>query len=332
MTTLIVSASAVLRSTLKDLLSQIPGQKTVLETGNVLQVERLLAEKQPRVVFWDESMGEETAAMIRKTGERGSFHLVLLVSPSNLTGPDVSKPNLTKMEKVDFSTGSVLDYSQAQKPRLTLLFEDLERRQGVSGREETGGSLRPVRLVVIGASTGGPAAIRKVLETLPETFSCPIALVQHIDSGYEAGYAAWLKENTRLNVRLARNDDAPRPGEVIVAPTDFHLVCRDERFFLDDGPKVFSQKPAVDRLFSSAAPVYAGALVGILLTGIGSDGAQGCREILDCGGLTLVQDEATSTVWGMPKAAWELHAASLVLPLPEIGPRLIDIVRSRSVS
>jgi chemotaxis response regulator CheB len=325
MTVLIVSASAVQRSAMKDLLSQVPGHKTFFETGSVLSVDRLLSEHGPQVVLWDEGMGDHTESMIRTAGT-GAFHLVLLESPA---APRTRGPvaNLTRIEKADFAKASMEDYSRAQVPGLTQLFAELE----VTGHHapDALNGTGPVRLVVLGASTGGPAATKRVLEGLPKDFPCPIALVQHIDSGYEAGYADWLKGNTSLNVHLARDGDSPVPGEVIVAPTGFHLVCADQRFVLDDGPKVFSQKPAVDRLFTSAADHFGSGTVGVLLTGIGSDGARGCRSILDSGGLTLVQDEATSTVWGMPKAAWEMGAASQVLPLDEIGPRLLSLVASR---
>ena len=312
---------------MKTLLAQVPGAKRVLEAGSSLLASRLMAEETPPVIFWDEGMGEQTTAMVQTAGT-GAFHLVLLVSPA--TGKPLGQgPHLTRVEKLDFSRGSVDEYSRAQLPGLARLFDDLAAQVPDPAGSSEGSVRPPIRLVVLGASTGGPAATKKVLEGLPETFPCPIALVQHIDSGYEAGYADWLNENTPLRVRLARDDDFPQPGEVIVAPTGSHLVYQSHRFVLDDGPKIFSQKPAVDRLFTSAAPVLGSGLVGVLLTGIGLDGAQGCRTIVDSGGWTLVQDEATSTVWGMPKAAWERGAASQVLPLEDIGPQLLSLVLAR---
>jgi chemotaxis response regulator CheB len=313
---------------MRELLCQIPGRKAFLETGSVLQVDRILAEQGPRVVIWDEGIGDQTDAIIERAATSGEFHLVLLL-PLTSGSPRLGNPNVTLIEKVDFSCGSVEEYARVQLPGLIRLFGELESSplDGGSPRPQSG---VPVRLVVLGASTGGPAATKAVLGALPARFPCPVAVVQHIDSGYEAGYADWLCQNTQLKVRLAKDGDVPGPGEVIVAPTGFHLVCRDLQFVFDDGPKVFSQKPAVDRLFASAAAQFGSGLVGVLLTGIGYDGAQGCRAIIDSGGWTLVQDEATSTVWGMPKAAWEIGAASQVLPLDEIGPRLLSLVLSRS--
>lgn len=311
---------------MRALLGSISGSRSVLETGSALQVGRLVAEGKPEVVLWDEALGEPTGIVSHQA--QGSLHLVLLTAPGTVSSPG-REPHVTRIEKLDFARGSVDEYARVQVPRLEQLFWDLESLESPTAGEKPRSV--PIRLVVLGASTGGPAATKKVLEVLPRDFPCPIAVVQHIDAGYEAGYAGWLGENTKLTVRLARDGDSPGPGEVIIAPTGSHLVYQNHGFVLDDGPKLFSQKPAVDRLFGSAAPHWGPGLVGVLLTGIGSDGAQGCRSIVDAGGWTLVQDEATSTVWGMPRAAWERGGASQVLPLEEIGPRLAELVVERSL-
>ena len=327
MTALIVSPSAVLRSTLKQVLLGVRGTGAVWEIGSFLPLPRLIEERRPDVVFWDESLGTIPDFMALKPSATFRFHLIRLVSSGSA---DVRGGTSSTMVKPDYSTGAAEDYAQAQIPVLNELFHDLEAQKSKSDDAVSSLSGGPVQLIVLGASTGGPSAIKAILQALPADFPVPLAVVQHIDAGYEAGYASWLAENTRLKVRLAADNDAPGPGEVIVAPTDVHLICRNGRFFLDGGPKIFSQRPSIDRLFSTAAPVFARNLVGILLTGIGSDGARGCRDILDHGGVTLVQDEATSTVWGMPKAAVDLKAASRVLPLDRIGPQLLELIEQRA--
>lgn len=195
---------------------------------------------------------------------------------------------------------------------------------GDTSRAPTPGSFD---VIVIGASTGGPAALRQVLSSLPPGFPLGIAIVQHIEARFAPGFASWLDDASPLKVRLATSVDAFTPGEVIVAPGDRHLVCTERRLRLDDGPKVGSHRPAVDRLFATVASCYGRRTLGVLLTGMGADGADGCVAIREAGGTTLVQDESTSFIYGMPRAAAERGGASRVLPLDRISPTLVELVK-----
>ncbi|MDA8426844.1 MAG: chemotaxis-specific protein-glutamate methyltransferase CheB [Treponema sp.] len=185
---------------------------------------------------------------------------------------------------------------------------------------------RRIEAVVIGASTGGPMAVRDLLRGLPADFPVGIALVQHIEERFDKGYAEWLDGECELRVRLARDNDSFTPGEVIVAPSGHHLVCGERRLILADTPPVGNQKPSVDRLFETAALGFGDRLAAVLLTGMGSDGAEGCVKVKAAGGLTLVQDEATSFIYGMPKAAVERGGAVRVLGLPQIPAALLEAV------
>jgi chemotaxis response regulator CheB len=332
MTVLIVSPSALLRASFKELFALVPGGHTIRELGSTLRLEAALAEYDPDLLLWDEALGSDPGTITKRPDS--TMSTVILHAPgSGMRGMEISAGmRRLRMEKPDFATSSQVTLAKVYGPLLSSIIADIEARKTEARR------LRPVdaqvkaSLLVIGASTGGPAAVRTVLSAIPRDFPCPIALVQHIDTGYDAGYADWLSETTGLKVRLARENDRPAPGEVIVGPTDFHLVCRGETFGLDDGPKVLSQKPAVDRLFSSAARYHGPGLIAVLLTGIGSDGANGCVDIVKAGGITFVQDEATSTVYGMPRAAAERNAATFILALDRIGPAVLDLVRKRSGS
>lgn len=183
-------------------------------------------------------------------------------------------------------------------------------------------------MVVIGASTGGPVAVKTVLSALPSDFPVGIAVVQHIEARFADGYARWLDGECPLSVRVATEGALPTGGTVIVAPGDEHLLIGNGRVVLDDGPKVGNHRPAVDRLFETAALSFGNRLVGVLLTGMGRDGAAGCVAIREHGGFTVVQDEATSFIYGMPKAAAERGGASVVKPIEEIA-ALLQKVASR---
>jgi len=182
------------------------------------------------------------------------------------------------------------------------------------------------KICLIGASTGGPVAVKTILSQLPKTFPIGIAVVQHLEKGFEEGYADWLDKGTSLTVRLAKHNDIAIPGEVLVSPIEKHLKIEGDIFVLDDGPAVLNQKPSVDILFESAAKSYREKVLAILLTGMGRDGANGCVAIKEKQGFTIAQDEKSSTIFGMPKAAIEQAGACKVLPLNEIAAFLADKV------
>lgn len=181
------------------------------------------------------------------------------------------------------------------------------------------------RLVAIGASTGGPAALMELLPALPAQFPLPILLVVHLDRRFDATFAEWLQGYTTLPVRIAADGMALPPvgrPELLVAPADRHLVLRGGRLRLTDDGERHACRPSVDILFESLAAELGGAAIACLLTGMGADGAAGLLALRRAGAVTLAQDEASSVVFGMPRAAIALDAAQQVLPLQRFAPAL----------
>ncbi len=190
-------------------------------------------------------------------------------------------------------------------------------------------SLEP--LVVIGASAGGPAAVAKILSQLPADFSAPVVVVQHVDSQFSRGLADWLDYQTPLQVRLAQEGEKPAAGVVLLAANDNHLVFASAtRLSYTRHPLESSYRPSVDVFFKSVAASWRGDVVGVILTGMGRDGAEGLRALHEKGHQTIAQDRASSAVYGMPKAAVELQAASEVLPLEQIGPRIASLIAQKT--
>lgn len=182
------------------------------------------------------------------------------------------------------------------------------------------------RLVAIGASAGGPAALARVLSVLPADFPASVVIVQHVDVQFAAGLADWLGLHTRIPVRLAREDDSPRQGTVLLAGLEKHLVFSgSRRLSYTVQPEEISFHPSVDVFFNSVQRHWRGQVVALLLTGMGRDGAQGLKLLRQRGHHTIAQDQTSSAVFGMPKAAIELGAAAEVLPLEKIGARLVDL-------
>jgi two-component system chemotaxis response regulator CheB len=174
------------------------------------------------------------------------------------------------------------------------------------------------QVVAVGASTGGPHAIRSLLTELPATFSVPILIVQHTSSGSIWSFAEWLRAHTRLPVRAAAEGDVLDRAGVWLAPTDRHLVVRGRQLALLDTPPCSLHRPSATVLFRSVAGTYGHRAVGVVLTGMGDDGALGLLEMRQSGAVTIAQDEASSVVFGMPAEAIRLGAASMVLPLSRI--------------
>ena len=184
------------------------------------------------------------------------------------------------------------------------------------------------RVVAIGASTGGPSALLTVLQGLPAGFPLPILVVLHIGATVGHTFADWLDGQIPLPARHATPGAAlppPGAGVVLVAPPDLHLRLANGRLVLDDGPERHSCRPSVDVLFESVAHEAGDAAIGCLLTGMGRDGAEGLLAIKRAGGATIAQDEATSVVYGMPREAARLGAASRVLALPRVAPELLAL-------
>ena len=180
------------------------------------------------------------------------------------------------------------------------------------------------RLVAIGASAGGPAALSALLGALPINFGAAVVAVQHVDEAFAQGMAEWLDAQCPLPVRIARAGETPQAGAVLLAGTNDHLrLVTGARMTYTPEPGDYLYRPSIDVFFESVVEHWRGEAVGVLLTGMGRDGAQGLKAMRDRGFLTIAQDQATSAVYGMPKAAATLGAAQEILPLSRIAPRLV---------
>jgi two-component system, chemotaxis family, response regulator WspF len=181
-------------------------------------------------------------------------------------------------------------------------------------------------LVAIGASAGGPAALVKLLASLPDDFPAAIVVVQHLAEQFAAGMATWLGEHSRIPVRIAEEGDRPAPGTVLLAATNDHLALKSaRRVGYTPFPQDYAYRPSIDVFFESAIRFWTGEVVGVVLTGMGRDGALGLKALRDSGRHTIAQDETSSAVYGMPKAAAALNAAVEILPIDGIAPRLVEL-------
>jgi two-component system response regulator WspF len=187
-------------------------------------------------------------------------------------------------------------------------------------------------LVVIGASTGGPQALVEILSRLPTKLVAGVVIVQHVDAAFAPGLGQWLSEQAGRPVRLATDGWQPAAGEVLLSGTDDHLILgEDYRLHYSVEPRESSYRPSVDVFFESAARNWSRPGVAVLLTGMLRDGAAGLLALRQCGWRTIAQDESSSVVWGMPKAAVEIGAAEEVVSLLQIADAITRLVPSSTI-
>ncbi len=194
-------------------------------------------------------------------------------------------------------------------------------------REPDQGSVRP-SIMGIAASTGGPPALAKVLGALPKDFPLPILLVQHMGAPFMEGFAAWLNGLMPLDVRIAQDQEIPAPGRVYVAPGDRHLLLSSAGTLkVSAEAPLDNQRPSATLLFQSMARTLGRRGLGVILTGMGEDGAQGLVEMRQAGGYGVAEDESTAVVYGMPAAAARMGGVNVSLPLDLIAPRILRLAR-----
>ncbi|MBI4743885.1 MAG: chemotaxis-specific protein-glutamate methyltransferase CheB [Actinobacteria bacterium] len=192
---------------------------------------------------------------------------------------------------------------------------------------------KPVdRLIAIAASTGGPNALLHILKNFPPTLSAGVVVVQHIASGFVAGFVEWLRGECLIEIREAKEGDKLAPGVVLISPDSFNIRITGEFKVTLDSPECNSKIiPSADVLFSSVAEVFKSNAIGVILTGMGSDGSKGIKMIKDFGGKTIAQDEESCVIFGMPKVAIEKGAIDEVLPLDTIAFEVMKLLKEKIV-
>jgi len=186
---------------------------------------------------------------------------------------------------------------------------------------------RKTQVVAIGASTGGPAALHQVLSALPADLLIPILVVQHISFGFVEGLAGWLDTACKLLVKVAEHGKRMQPGVVYIAPDEHHMEVGYGRIRLRQGDLVNGHRPSVTPLFQSVAKAYGPAAMGVILTGMGSDGAVGMKALREAGAITIAQDEESCVVFGMPKEAIALGAVQHIVPLEKTAQMMVALCK-----
>lgn len=252
--------------------------------------------------------------------ELGAFDFI--AKPSGSISLDIDKVKEELVDKIRMAKNSMISIDSK-----IIKFEESSKIKSTKITNKR----KKIRAVVIGASTGGPKALFEVISKLP-ILNVPIFVVQHMPIGFTKSLADRLNSNSVLTVVEVANNDIIVKNKVYIAKAGYHMeIINSDRIKLDDGETVWGVKPAVDKLFFSAAKVFKGDILSIVMTGMGKDGAEGTVAIKDSGGITLSQDEQSSTIYGMPKATYLTGKVDEVVSLNNIANRISQIILKKGV-
>jgi two-component system chemotaxis response regulator CheB len=343
---LVVDDSTVIRRLVTDVLSADPGIRVVGTAANGKIALEKIEALNPDLITLDVEMpvldGVSTVRELRKTRPRLP---VIMFSTLTSVGADATLAALaagasdycTKPANVGSFAESLASVREQLLPRIHALCARRTPRMPMQRPEAKRRTTRieQVKAVVIASSTGGPEALRTVLNGLPGNLGVPVLVVQHMPPVFTDMLAKRIDGTSQLRVAEAKDGEPVQPGRVYIAPGDRHLeVVRfagQVRTKLHDGPKENHCRPAADVLFRSAVEMYGGAVLGVVLTGMGQDGKRGCEKLVNAGGRVIVQDEDTSVVWGMPGVVAEAGLAEAVLPIGDIAKNITAQVARRGL-
>jgi len=351
---LIIDDSAVIRRLLTRSLQSDPEIARVDSAGSGQIGLGILERRPPDVVILDVIMPEmDGLAVLREIRARDKMLPVIMFStetrhaaqstiealslgasayvpkPSKLSvGPDVIERQLLPKIKALVKRRAAFTFGARPSPSSSAPRSPRTVPKASSPPSRRSRRIVRVQLLAIGASTGGPQALERVLTSLPGNLSVPVVVIQHMPPTFTMYLAQRLNSVCALRVREGIDGERLEPGDVWIAPGGVHMdLFRDgtsARIQLSDAPPENSCRPSVDVTFRAAARIYGSGVLAAVLTGMGSDGTKGSLSIAAAGGRIIAQDQASSVVWGMPRAVVDAGVADRVLPLGRIGPVLLD--------
>lgn len=336
---LCVDDSALIRDLLREIINEQPDMEVVAVAADPLMARDLIKLHNPDVLTLDVEMPRMDGLDFLERLMRLRPMPVLMVSSLTQAGSEVTLRAL-ELGALDFIAKpqmgirhGMLEYSELIAEKLRAAARSRPRQAAPAGAPRPQALKAPLisseKLVIVGASTGGTEAIREVLQPLPAN-SPAILIAQHMPGGFTRSFAERLNRLCNIEVKEAEDGERIIPGHAYIAPGTAHLkVARSGANYvarLDDGPPVNRHRPSVDVLFNSAAQCAGRNAIGVLLTGMGKDGARGLLEMRQAGAFTFAQDEASCVVFGMPREGIALGGACEVVPLDQMAERILKQV------
>lgn len=349
-TVLVVDDSAFMRRLIGEMVDASQEFRVIGTARNGLDALRQIHALDPQIVTLDVEMPEldglQTLGYIMSETPRA---VVMLSAAQSLGGVDLTLRCLEigAVEFIRKPSGAIsLDLERVGDQLLSALraaresnltVKALPRTPWVESRPKRPASVRVEWAVAIATSTGGPRALAEVIPNLPADLDATVFVVQHMPAGFTRGLAQRLDTMSQLRVHEASEGQAVEVNNVYVAPGGLHMRLTGSgevgrRIALDDGPSMWGVRPAADPLFTSVAEQFGRHAVGVVLTGMGRDGAEGLKVIREAGGAGIVQDKDSSTIYGMPFAALQRAGADRVAPLDHIAPAVVQMLASRRMA
>ncbi|TDX51359.1 protein-glutamate methylesterase/protein-glutamine glutaminase [Orenia marismortui] len=355
---LVVDDSAFMRKVISEMLEEADNIEVIDRARNGIDALRKLEKCNPDVITLDVEMPKMDGLqflekLVQVTGK--SIPVVMLSSlttkqskttikalelgavdfvakPSGSISLDINKVQEKLIEKVRLAAKAKVKLDKAPSLSNTSLSLKKRKLKRINrNKKNLSQGQRPAsnkKLVVIGASTGGPRALKEVVTLLPEDLNAEILIIQHMPPGFTTSLAERLNKLSKIKVKEAQEGDRLEKGLALLAPGDYHMVIERGKVSLSQSDKVHNVRPAVDITMESVIAEYGNNIVGVLLTGMGKDGAEGLKLIRDAGGQTIAQDEESCVVYGMPKAAYELGAVDVVKSIDDIAVEIVRRVNS----
>ena len=339
---LVVDDSILMRTILTDVIN-VPGEITVIGTAkNGIEGVAMVKELSPDVVTMDVEMPKmDGITAVRNIMKEKPTPVIMLSAlthqgaretmtalaagafdfvpkPSGSISLDIDKVREPLLVKIRMACKA--DRSNLQSPTM-----DLPER----AKPKRPNALRAKKLIVIGSSTGGPGALERVLTKLPGDLKAGVLVVQHMPAGFTRSLAERLNRISEIDIKEAEEGDTILEGRALIAPGNYHMLIRkslNQLVTMNQEPPVHAVRPAVDITMKSAVKAYGDNIVGVILTGMGSDGAFGMKDIKERGGRTIACDQKTCVIYGMPKAAIELGCVDRIVPLDDIAKAIVSML------
>ena len=330
MRVLVVDDSAFMRKIITNMINSDPQLIVVGTAFDGLDALKKISQLRPDVITLDVNMPRMDGLTTLKRIMKQHPLPIIMLSAATQEGAETTFTAL-KLGAVDYipkPSGQISLDIEKVRNELVDKIKTAAQAKIVTHEPETCSPVRikqkvKEKIITIGASTGGPPALEEILGQLPKN-TPPILIVQHMPSGFTHSFAKRLDRLCSFEIKEAEDGDTINQGQALIAPGGYHMtVTRDWRIQLDCGPTEHGVRPAVDPMMRTTAEIYGSETIGVILTGMGRDGASGMKAIKKRGGRTIAQDEATCTVFGMPKVAIQQGSIDKILPLSKIPKQIL---------
>ncbi len=338
---LVVDDSAFMRKVIQELINKDPDLQVVDTARNGNDALKKIKKYNPDVITMDIEMPEKNGLEILRELMKTEYNAipVIMISALDNSNTVMEALEIGAFDFIPKPSGSIsLDIEtigQELRAKIKVAVSSNGNRNKIKKYRKIKSSIKKSEgidfpIIAIGCSSGGPKALKDLFASLPPKFPGGIIVVQHMPAGFTKTLASRLDQDSEIRIREAEMGDKINPGEALIAPGDYHLeLDKHKKVFLHKKPRKWGVRPCVDYMMTSVAKKYGERVIGVILTGMGHDGAIGMENIKTNNGYGIVEDRSTALVYGMPGAVIEVNAYDKILPIYKIPQEIIDVIERR---